>query len=333
MKAYPLHNNSGQCQHANPKSRLKYWEAESPGQIWCYAKERDAGRRVCRQMLAKATVVRGVWSENDEGRLNTEIEQAAEPGLLQLSHASTPVLEGEQREAVSRYLVSLFRRGWNELTAQPMRLKAAVERLEVLIDAQGFSPVPRHVLETELAELAMHPPGRPFPLPEAAQVLAAMRWTVLDTPHHEFVNTDSPVQIVPPVIVGQDCEVTMTLTPKRALVCDWGIPQPWTETKAASSEEILEVNCRAVRGARDCIYFASRPEEGDVPAMMSIPARRRIHDWGSGRKVPWRHRVTMDLAAKRILAGREKEDNALVERLVDLATRNDLMVREEDLSA
>ena len=245
VNAYPRNNTTGQDQHTNPKARLKLWEArEVRGDVWYYGKQREPGRRVRRQTVVSATVLQGVWTEEAEGRLNTEIEQPVESGLAQLSETRAPSLDTVQRQAVARYLMSLFRRGWRELAAQPERLRPEISRLETLIEEAGSVPEAVDVLRANIADLATCPPARPFPIEEVSDVIAAMRWTVLECTNASFFNGDTPVQIVPCAIASQDCELTFPLSPSRALVCDWGIPRPWTALQPVTAVEVAEVNRR-----------------------------------------------------------------------------------------
>ena len=334
MNKHPRHNTTGQKQHTNPKARLKLWESkEVRGHIWCYGKQREPGRRVHRQTVASATVLHGIWDSEDEDRLNTEIEQPAESGLEQLSEAPVPCLERDQRQAVAKYLMSLFRRGWQELAAQPQRLRPEITRLEALIEAVGFAPAAMEALGANIAELAEHPPGRPFPIETVSDVLAAMRWTVLECRHGSFITGDSPVQITPDAIANRDCEVTMPLSPSRALVCDWGIPQPWTAVRAAAAAEASEVNRRTAHAAENCIYFACSPEEDDVLEVLNGRARTRIHEENGTRGVPRRHRVTMELGRRQIVEGRGEENRELVEQLRELASSSGLVTGSEDPSS
>ena len=264
---YPRHNTKGQRQHTNPKARLRPWEASGfAGEIWCYRKESGPGNRIYRQKVATATVLHGIWTEDDEGRLNSEVEQPAEAGLEQLVSAEAPELSTRQRQAVARYLCSLFRRGWQEIAAQPQHVQPEVRHMKEMVGASRLSAKAQHAIGEALEDMAKHPPGAPFPIDEVSEVLSAMRWTVLRCADPSFVTGDSPAQIVPHVVVNRECEVTLALSPTRALVCDWGIPQPWTSGRTATAEEVLEVNRRTALGADWFVYFPSRPSEDGCAA-------------------------------------------------------------------
>ena len=322
MYEYPRHNSTGQKQHTNPRARLKQWEArEVCGHVWCFGKHREAGRRVYRQTLASATVLRDIWTTDEEQRLNTEIEQAAEPGLEQLTEGTEPCLDADQRQAVARYLMSLFRRGWQELAAQPERLRLKTERLETKIRDAGFRSDALDELRACIAELRTYPPGRPMPIEIVSDAIAAMRWTVLECPDATFVNSDSPVQIVPSVIIRRNCELTTPLTPTRALVCDWGVPQPWIAVRTATPAEVAAVNSRTAGGAESFVYLARSLDEESMLQATNGPALGRIHDFQGRRFVPWRHRVSIELGARLILDGCEEDTLALVEYLKDVASQ------------
>lgn len=130
MLRYPRHKARGQRQHTNPQARLRLWEAPDwADEIWCYRKEPGPGRRIYRQPIASATVLRSIWTEEDEERLNREVEQPAEAGLERLVGAAAHRLSDPERRAVARYLASLFRRGWKELAAQPERVLPEATRM------------------------------------------------------------------------------------------------------------------------------------------------------------------------------------------------------------
>lgn len=330
LRKYPQHNATGQKQHTNPKSRLKLWEAdEVQGDIWCYSKEGNPGNRIRRRPLASATVLRGIWSPTLEQRLNTEIEQAAEAGLRTLTEDPAPHLDGTRRRTVAEYLLSLFRRGWQEIAAVPERLRPEIGSLERLIEDAGFKPEEARALLSDIAKLGAHPPGRPLPIKEVSAVIAAMRWTVLECPDPLFLNGDSPVQIVPSAIVSRRCELTIPLSPTRALVGDWGVPQPWTTLRVATPAEVAAVNRRTVQGAKCYVYLTHRLSEQVVISLLDGPAGASVNADGSGRRqVPWRHRVSMQLGAGQILDGLEEEKLALVKRLREVASLHGLLPNE-----
>ncbi len=329
---YPRHNTRGQRQHTNPKARLRLWEASGfAGDIWCYRKEPGPGDPIYRQKVATATVLYGIWSEDDEERLNREVEQPAEAGLAQLVGAEAPELSASQRQAVARYLLSLFRRGWQEIAAQPQRVQPEVRRMVEMVGASRLTAKAQHVIEEELEDVAKHPPGRPFPVDQVSEVLSAMRWTVLRCANPSFVTGDSPAQIVPHVVVDRRCEVTLALSPTRALVCDWGIPQPWTSGRTATAEEILEVNRRTALGADSFVYFASRPSETYVQQLLAQKPQTRISKEGSRRCVPWKHRQTMEVSARRIMRDEMPAGNiALIKQLEELEARYQLAINDGD---
>ena len=329
---YPRHNTKGQRQHTNPKARLRLWEAsESAGEIWCYRKESGPVKRIYRQKVATATVLRSIWTEDDEERLNSEVEQPAEAGLAQLVGAEALELSTRQRRAVARYLLSLFRRGWQEIAAQPQRVRPGVRRMVEMIGASGLSAKSRQAIEEALEDMAKSPPGAPFPIDEVTGVLSDMRWTVLRCADPSFVTGDSPAQIVPHVVVHRECEVTLALSPTRALVCDWGIPQPWTSGRTATAEEILEVNRRTALGADWFVYFPSRPSERDVQRLLEQRSRRRISEDGSGRRVPRKHRQTMEVGTRRIMRDEIPAGNmALIKELEELEARGQLAIDDSD---
>ena len=331
MSVYPRHNTTGQRQHTNPKARLRAWEApESEGQIWCYRIQPGPGRRIHQQTIASATVLRHIWTEDEEDRSNTEVEQPAASGLKQLTKALHPNLRRHDRQAVAGYMMSLSRRGWQELAAQPQRLRSEVAQLEAMIHTAEFSPEALHALEAEIANLSKHPPGRPLPIRQVSDVMAAMRWTVLSCSDPMFVNGDSPVQIVPHVIVNPKSEVTLPLSPTRALICDWGFPRPLIAIRTATVGEVLEVNRRTALGAEQYIYFADRPAENAVRELLDGGPRPRILDGKGRRAVPRKHRRNMERDARRVLRGRKRENMELVERLRELEAASGLVVRHDD---
>ena len=331
MSTYPRHNTTGQRQHTNPRARLRRWEApESNGLIWCYTKQPGPGRRIYRQTISSATVLRRIWTEDEEHRLNSEVEQPAASVLKQLTETLQPSLRRHERQAVARYVMSLFRRGWQELSAQPQRLQSEVARLKAMVRAAGFSPEALHALEANIADLAKHPPGRPLPIHRVGDVLAAMRWTVLRCPDPMFINGDSPVQIVPQVIVNPDSELTLPLSPTRALICDWGVPRTSTAIRTATAAQVLEVNRRTIQGAERHIYFANRPAESELLELLDGGPRPRILDEKGARVVPRKHRRNMELDARRILRGREKENMELIEQLKEFEAGSGLIVRDDE---
>ena len=329
---YPRHNRIGQRQHTNPRTRLKLWEApDLGGHIWCYRKQSGRGSRIYRQTIASATVVRSVWTEEAEARLNNEVEQPAAAGLAQLADTLEPQLASSERKAVAGYLVSLFRRGWQELAAQPQRVEPEVRRLAGMIDAASdLSMRTRQEIKAALEEQSKCPPIAPLPIEEVGDVLAAMRWTVLRSANPSFATGDSPVQIVPDVVVDRECEISLPLTPTRALVCDWGIPQPWTVARTATAAEILGVNRRTALGADSFIYFARRPSDNDVETLLERRPRRRILGDVDGRRVPRRHRQTMELGARRIFLGRPSENMAVIEQLRVLEAQSQMALDDGD---
>ena len=331
MSAYPRHNTTGQRQHTNPRARLRGWEApESKGQIWCYRKQPGPGWRILPQRTKSATVVRDIWTEDDEKRANSEVEQPAAPGLKHLTESLQPSLRRHERQAVAGYMMSLFRRGWRELAAQPKRLQSEVARLRASINAAEFSPELWHYLDEDIADLSKHPPGRPLPIRQVSEVMTAMRWTVLRCPDSMFVNGDSPVQIVPHVIIDPESEVTLPLSPTRALICDWGFPRPPITIRVATDAEVLEVNRRTTSGAEQYVYFADRPTENAVRELLDGGPRPRILDDKGRRAVPRKHRRDMERHAQRILRGRKRENMELVERLRELEATSGLVVRRDD---
>lgn len=331
MSAYPRHNTTGQRQHTNPAARLRGWEApESEGLIWCYRKQPGPGRRIYRQRIASATVLRAIWTEDEEHRSNSEVEQPAASGLEQLTETLQPSLRRHERQAVAGYMMALFRRGWQELAAQPQRLRPEVAQLTAMIHAAEFSPEALHALQENIADLSKHPPGRPLPIPRVSDVMAAMRWTVLCCPDSLFVNGDSPVQIVPHVIINPESEVTLPLSPTRTLICDWGFPRPSIAIRAATGAEVLMVNCRTASGAEQYVYFADRPAEKDVRELLDDRSRLRIIDDKGRRTVPRKHRRDMERDVQRILRKRKKEDLELLEQMKLLEASSGLLVREND---
>ena len=331
MSAYPRHNTTGQRQHTNPRARLRGWEApESEGLIWCYGKQPGPGRRIRRHTIASATALRGIWTEDEEDCSNTEVEQPAASGLEQLTETLQPSLRRHARQAVAKYMMSLFRRGWQELAAQPQRLRPEVAQLTAMIQTAGFSPEAVRILEENIVDLSKHPPGRPLPIRQISGVMAAMRWTVLQCPAPMFVNGDSPVQIVPHVIVKPESEVTFPLSPTRALICDWGFPRPSITIRTATAAEVSEVNRRTAVGAECYIYFANRPAENDLHALLDGQPRQRILDDKVRRDVPRKHRRNMELNARRILRGRKKENMELIEQLKELEATSGLVVRDDE---
>ena len=331
MSAYPRHNTNGQRQHTNPKARLRGWEApESKGQIWCYRKQPGPGQRILRQSIKSATVVRGIWTEDEEKRSNTEVEQPAAPGLKHLTESLRPSLHIRERQAVAGYMMSLFRRGWQELAAQPQRFHPEVAQLMAMIRAAGFLPEALSTLEERITDLSRHPPGRPLPIRQVSDVMTAMRWTVLRCPDPMFVTGDSPVQIVPHVIIDPECEVTLPLSPTRALICDWGFPRASITIRVATGAEVLEVNRHTASGTEQYVYFADRPAENAVRDLLDSERRPRILDVNGRRVVPPKHRARMERAARRILRGRKKENSELVERLKAMEASSGLVVRDDD---
>ena len=329
---YPRHKARGQRQHTNPKARLRLWEApDLADHIWCYLKEPGPGKRNYRQPIASATVLRSIWTEEDEERLNHEVEQPAAAGLAKLVGAVAHRLSNPERQAVARYLVSMFRRGWQELASQPERVLPEVTRMtEMIAAAPGLSSKAKQAVNAALKEQAECPPGTPFPIDEVSEVLSAMRWTILRCTEPSFVTGDSPVQIVPDVIVERECEVTFALSPTHALVCDWGIPQPWIAIQTATGPEILEVNRRTAIGADWFVYFPSCPMKDNVQRLLERGPRRRICG-GGNRRVPRKHRVTMELGKRRILFDEIPAGNkALVKELVELEARGELMIDGDD---
>ena len=331
MSDYPRHNTSGQRQHTNPRARLRAWEVpESEGQIWCYRKQPGRGRPIYRQKIATATVLRGIWTEEEEERSNTEVEQPAASGLECLTESLQPSLRRHERKAVAGYMMSLFRRGWQEHAAQPKRLRSEVAQLSAKIHTAGFSPEVLDALNAEITELSKHPPGRPLPIRQVTDVMTAMRWTVLRCPDPMFVNGDSPVQILPHVIIDPESEVTLPLSPTRALISDWGFPRPSITMRTATVGEVLEVNRRTASGAEQYVYFADRPTEKAVRELLDGGPRPRILDDRGRRAVPQKHRRDMERHARRILRGRKRENTEFVERLRELEAASGLVVRQQD---
>ena len=331
MSAYPRQNTTGQRQHTNPRARLRAWEVpESEGQIWCYRKQPGPGRPIYRQTIASATVLRSIWTEEEEDRSNTEVEQPAASGLECLTELLQPSLRRHERQAVAGYMMSLFRRGWQELTAQPKRLRSEVAQLRAKIHTAGFSPEALDALEAEITDLSRHPPGRPLPIRQVSEVMTAMRWTVLRCPASMFVNGDSPVQIVPHVIIDPESEVTLPLSPTRALICDWGFPRPPITIRVATDTEVFEVNRRTASGAEQYVYFADRPTDNAVRELLDGGPRPRILDDKGRRAVPRKHCRDMERHAQRILRGRKRENMELVERLRELEAISGLVVRRDD---
>ena len=330
MSAYPRHNTTGQRQHTNPRARLREWKArESEGQIWCYKKNPGPGQRIHRQTIASATVLRQIWTDEQEDRSNSEVEQPAASGLKQLTKALQPSLGRHDRQAVAGYMMSLFRRGWRELAAQPQRLRSEVAQLRAMIHTGGFSSEALYALEADIADLSKHPPGRPLPIRQVSDVMAAMRWTVLLCSDPKFVNSDSPVQMVPHVIVNPESEVTLPISPTRALICDWGFPRQSIAIRTATNREVLEVNCRTALGAEQYIYFADRPAENAVRELLNGKPRPRILDDMGRRAVPRKHRRNMERGARRILRGQKRENMDMIKCLRALEAASELVVRHD----
>ena len=302
----------------------------SEGQIWCYRKQAGPRRRIYRQSIASAAALRSIWTEDEEDRSNTEVEQPAASGLKQLTKALQPSVRRHERQAVAGCMMSLFRRGWRELAAQPQRLRLEVAQLRDSIHAAEFSPELWHCLEEDIADLSKHPPGRPLPIRQVSEVMTAMRWTVLRCPDSMFVNGDSPVQIVPHVIIDPESEVTLPLSPTRALICDWGFPRPPITIRVATDAEVLEVNRRTASGAEQYVYFADRPTDNAVRELLDGGPRPRILADKGRRAVPRKHRRDMERHARRILRGRKRENMELVERLRELEAASGLVVRHDD---
>ena len=313
---------------------MKLWEApDLPGHVWCYRKQSGRGNRIYRQTIASATVVRSVWTEEVEARLNNEVEQPADAGLAQLADTLEPQLASSERKAVARYLVSLFRRGWQDLAAQPQRVEPEVRRVSRMIDATSdLSMKTKHEIKAALEEQSKCPPIAPLPIDEVSDVLAAMRRTVLRSANPSFATGDSPVQIVPDIVVDRECEISLVLTPTRALVCDWGIPQPWTAARTATDAEIWAVNRRTALGADSFVYFGRRRRVNDVATLLQRRPHRRILGDVDGRRVPRRHRETMELGARRIIRGRPSENMALIEQLRDLEAQSQMAIDDGDWS-
>lgn len=329
---YPRHNTIGQRQHTNPRARLKLWEAPGlAGQIWCFSKQPDIRRRIYRQPIASATVLRSIWTDEDAERLNNEVEKPAEEGLAHLVGANARQLSESKRRAVSRYLVSLYRRGWQELAAQPERVQPAVRYLKQMIDAAShLTNTAKQAIKSALDEQSKRPPGAPFPIDEVNDVLSAMRWTVLQCTSPSFVTGDSPLQIVPHVIVNRTCEVSLALSPTRALVCDWGIPQPWTASRTATAAEILEVNRRTALGANCFVYFPNPPSIDNANELLEGRSRRLITSQGV-RRVPRKHRQTMEINARRIMFDEIPSGNsALIKELEEAEARGQLVIDDGD---
>ena len=270
-------------------------------------------------------VLRSIWTEDEERRSNIEVEQPAAPGLKHLTESLHPNLSGDERQAVAGYMMSLFRRGWQELAAQPQRFRPEVAQLMARIQAAGFSPEALRTLEENIADMSKHPPGRPLPIRRVSGVMAAMRWTVLRCPEPMFVTGDSPVQIVPHVIVNSESEVTLPLSPMRALVCDWGFPRRPIAIREATGPEVLEVNRRTALGAEQYVYFADQPAENAVRDLLDSERRPRLLDVDGCRAVPPKHCRKMERAVRRILRGRKKENSELVERLKALDANGELV--------
>ena len=275
-------------------------------------------------------MLRGIWTEDEEHRSNTEVEQPAASGLECLTNSLQPSLRRHDRQAVADYMMSLFRRGWQELAAQPQRLRLEVAQLRAMIHAAGFSPEALQALEENIADLSKHPPGRPLPIRQVSDVIKAMRWTVLRCPDRMFVNSDSPIQILPYIIVNPESEVTLPLSPTRALICDWGFPRPSITIHAATGLEVIEVNRRTALGAEQYIYFAYPPAENAIRDMLAGERPQRILDVNGRRAVPPKYRRKMERAARRILRGRKQENLELVEHLRALEASDGLVVRDHD---
>ena len=145
-----------------------------------------------------------------------------------------------------------------------------------------------------------------------------------------FVNGDSPVQIVPHVIIDPESEVTLPLSPTRVLICDWGFPRPPITIRVATDAEVLEVNRRTALGAEQYVYFANQPTDNTVRELLDGEPRRRILEDSGRRAVPRKHRRNMERDARRLLRGRERENMELVERLRELEAANGLVARDDD---
>ena len=162
--------------------------------------------------------------------------------------------------------------------------------------------------------------------------MEAMRWTVLHCPDPVFLTSDSPVQILPHVLINPESEVTLSLSPTRALVCDWGFPRPSLAIRRATSAEVLEVNRRTALGAEEYIYLAAKPAEDALGDLLDGSPCPRILDGNRSRVVPGKHRRAMQSQARQILLGRERENENLVKRLRELEEGNALIVGDGDQS-
>lgn len=326
VRAYPRHNAKGQRQHTNPKARLRKWKAPgAESKIWCYRKQPGPGPQILLQPIKSATVLHDIWTEDEERRSNIEVEQPAAPGLKILTESPRPVLSGYDRQAVAGYIMSMFRRGWQELAAQPQRFRPEVVELKAMIHAAGFSPEALPALDECIEHMSRHPSGRPRPIRPASDAIAAMRWTVLRCPDRMFVTGDSPVQIVPHDIVDSECEVTLPLSPARTLVCDWGFPRPPIAVRVATGAEAFEVNRRTALGAEQYVFFADRPAENAVGDLLDGDRRPRILDVNGRRSVPPKQRRKIERIAQRSRLRSEKERLELVERLKALDESSQLV--------
>ena len=145
-----------------------------------------------------------------------------------------------------------------------------------------------------------------------------------------FVNGDSPVQMVPHGIINPESEVTLPLSPTRALICDWGFPRPPITIRVATDAEVHEVNRRTVSGAEQYVYFADRPTNSVVREFLDSGSRPRILDDNGRRSVPRKHRRDLERHARRFRRERKRKNVELVERLIELEAASRLVVQDDN---
>ena len=253
---YPHHNASGQRQHLYGKARLRPWgDPEERSRINCFDKQPGAGRLTYLQSLRYATVARGLWSAKTEEDLS-RIENGANPAFDILTAEAHPILTTAQRGAIARCISSFWRRNSAWLVQQPGLLATEVARLLAEVRAApDFTPEEKSIVEEEAANFLATPPARPLPLDLMVRTFSHMSWTVLCSRRGFFLTGDSPVIVSPEdVLISPDTELVMSISPVRALVCNWGIQLGQLSTFTASPGDVREVNRRIAQGAVRRIY-------------------------------------------------------------------------------
>ena len=284
---YPNHNQEGQQQHLNPRARLRQWEIPGrPG--WMYFLDLHPTHRQSKRLAAirSATVARGLWSEATELRLK-RIEDEAKPALDKLlAHQETSVSASE-REALSRYISSLWRRGRSWLAKQPAQLRPEVAELLKAIQSEPGLPKDLVRVFTEEAEkMSAEPPARPEPLEPMTRTVKAMRWELIRVTHGLFAS-DTPVWMPASGVVAANSEIVLPLSPSMALVSTWRLPHDGGISVFHGGDDVVrEINRRTVQGASRHIFSDSLIDTDSVESLLRKGVERPIFSDQDARRVP-----------------------------------------------